>query len=259
MGAGRGTTCRPRTRRRSRSTSAARAAVLLGGGCAAELGLLLAYLWMTLPVHADGRQLGRQRRARGAARARRAARGVTAGRARRARRARRADQVRAARAGAAVRRLPAAAARARLRARRSPAVARRWRWRRSTSPCCGSARSASSRTATRRSRSGGSTSCPTGSSSRRRSLAVAFAVGVAFLPRRRDVGRARRAGRRGADRAPARGRPLVLPLPGLVRPARVGRAARSAGRRTCSIESARRGRDARISTALIHGSSSAES
>ena len=79
-----------------------------------------------LPVHADGRQLGRQRRARRAARAGRAARRVAAGRARRAGGARRADEVRAAGAGAAVRGLPAAAAGSRFargvrrRARRSP-------------------------------------------------------------------------------------------------------------------------------------------
>ena len=63
-----------------------------------------------LPVHADGRQLGLQRRARRAAGAGRAARGLTAGRARRAGRARGPDEVRAARAGAAVRGVPAAAA-----------------------------------------------------------------------------------------------------------------------------------------------------
>ena len=55
--------------------------------------------------------------------------------------------------------------------------------------------------------------------------ALVLAVVVAFVPRRRDPGRRRRARRRGPDRAPARAGALVLPLPRLVPAARARRAA----------------------------------
>ena len=74
------------------------------------LGLLLAYLWLAFPFTLLVANSGANDALVAAARARRAARGGTAGGARRAGRARGPDEVRAAGARAAVRRLPAAPA-----------------------------------------------------------------------------------------------------------------------------------------------------
>ena len=258
-GAGAGTTCPPRTPRRSRSTSAAPALLWLIGRRLRDgtLGLLLAYLWMTYPFTlmvansgANDALVALLVLAALLAASRPAARGALvalAGLTKFAPLAL-APLFAAYRRGGCSRPAPPSPRSSRSRSRRS------------TSSCCGTARSASRPPATRRSRSGASTTSPA------RLQTVAQVAAVALRGRRRlpAARRPRRAGRprrRGADRAAARGRPLVLPLPGVVRPAGVGRAAQQsgAGRRICSIESARRGCDARISTALIHGSSSEES
>ena len=94
--------------------------------------------------------------------------------------------------------------------------------------------------------------------------ALALALVVALVPapaRRADGGRA---GRGRARRGPARARPLVLPLPRVVPAARPDRARAGAspggsgggGRSSGSIAAARRRPAQRMSTALIHGSSS---
>ena len=209
-------------------------------------------------VHAARGELGRQRLARRPAHPRRAARRRAAAGARGAGRARRAHQVRAARARAAVRHVPAAA-----RALAAAAFA-------------GTAALALAPfdVATAFERTVGFQSdrdspfsiwgyyeLPDALQSAVQAAARAAGPGArrrAAAARRRD---ARGPRRRGADRAAAGGRPLVLPLPRVVRPAGVDRAAQpsGAGRSTCSIESARPGCGQRISTALIHGSSSAAS
>ena len=155
-----------------------------------------------------------------------------------------------ARAGAAVRDLPRPPARRAL-ALRAPA-SRRSRRRRvacvaASATAC--ARSTTARSASRPTRGSpfsiwglygpGAGAAPSSQVAGASSLAVA----VAFVPRRRDLVGARRARRRGADRAPARVDALVLPLPRLVPAAALFVRAGSPGAGSCSIESARDGRE----------------
>ena len=223
------------------------------GGCAGpSSALLLAYLWVTFPFTLLVAELERQRRAgrrcsscsRCSSRARPAARGG-------ARRARGADEVRAARARAAARgarrgraALPAARASPRARGRRV-ARAGAGRPRRTA----GTARSASRPDRDSPFSIWGYYGC----SGALQDVAQVAAVALALARRRSRPAPATTVGARRALAAAvlialqlAR-RPLVLPLPRVVRPAGAGRAAgrRSArGTQDARSTSARRGADA---------------
>ena len=260
---GPGTTCRRRTARRVAFDLALRGGCgSPGGGCGGPLlGLLLAYLWAAYPVHAGRANSGANDALVGAARARRAALLGRPGRARRPSPCRRPDEVRAAGARAAVRghgRSAGGRTDALAAPRRPPSCSSRRVPLGTGSRCSGTGRSASRPTASRRSRSRGCTAASSGCRRcRPRGAGLALAVALVPAPPRRAHGG--RAGGGRARRGPARARPTgsTSTSCGSCRSLLIALlAAQAAGRSSGSIASARRRPAQRISTALIHGSSS---
>ena len=265
-----GTTCPPPTPRRSRSTSPAWPACGSPGGGSegAPLGLLLAYLWaacpFTLLVANSGANDALVAALVLAAFLVPAPPGGAGG----AGGARRPDEVRAARARAAVRHLRPCA-----RAQHRGGGDRRRRW--SCSPVAlaseGSKRSGTARSASRRDRASpfsiwGLYGGLGRSAGRRHARRRRPGGGRRLHPAAARRGDGRGARRGGADRAPARPSThwfylyivWFLPLLLIALLGAVGDHAGS-GRRTGSIAAARPSGPQRISTALIHGSSSAGS
>ena len=173
-----------------------------------------------LPVHAAGRRTRapttRSWRCSCSARCSRAG---AAGGARRAGRARRADEVRAARAGAAVRHATGRAAPRAPRRSRFAAVVGAARWRPfDRGGLLGAHDRLPGRTATRRSRSGACYDAAGRAAARRAGRGGRCSPSrVAFVPRRRDVAALAALAAAVLIALQLDGRPLVLPLPRLVR------------------------------------------